>query len=307
VFLLETGNLTVKQADGFNTKVFSYLSDTPKASLVIFHGMAEHHERYDDFCRFLCGNGFDVYIYDHRGHGKDTKLEDLGFIAEKDGDKLLTGDAVNVVNTVRAQSRTKDFFVFGHSMGSFICRVVIQEICDINGAVICGTNYPDGATKAGGLCITALARKFKGAKKKAPGLNKFMFENKDYLSVSTRTVMDWLSRDNTVVGQYINDPYCGFVCTNSFYHDLIAVITQAAKKKAQLKTRKDFPMFFIAGAKDPVGGFGKQVDALVKFYNKNGYTAVKEKIYPECRHELLNELNKEEVYNDVLTWLYENI
>ena len=303
---MEKKTITVVQNDGFKTAVTACLADgEPKASIVVFHGMAEHHLRYLDFAEFMTSNGYDVYLYDHRGHGKDVKLEELGFIAEKDGDRLLYTDAINITKEIRSQARGGKFFLFGHSMGSFICRIVIQEVDDIDGAVICGTNYPDALTKSGGGMVTGIVKAFKGAHHVSPFINKMMFENKEYLSVSTRTVMDWLSRDNNVVGAYINDPYCGFVCTASFYCDLIGLIKRAGKSKMQLKTRKDLPMFFIAGDHDPVGGFGKQVEALVKFYEKNGYTAVSKKIYEGARHELLNETNKKEVYDDILNWYNE--
>ena len=296
--------ISVKQADGRISKVTGYLSDAePTASLLIMHGMAEHHERYEDFAGFLNSNGIDVYLYDHRGHGMDLKLEDLGFIAEKDGDRLLINDAITIARTLQKEKRTEKFFLMGHSMGSFVCRNTIQTVDDITGAIICGTNFPSGAVIGGGLFMSGLVKTFKGARHVSPFLNKVMFENKDYLSCSTRTVMDWLTRDNAVVGKYISDPYCGFICTASFYHDLVSLIKRAGKGSNIMKTRKDLPIYFIAGDKDPVGGFGKQVAALQRYYEKHGFTDTSIKLYKECRHEILNELNKQEVYDDVLAFI----
>lgn len=334
-FQMPEKSLTVRQKDGHMTYIYPYLceappagrtdraaSDTlsvpdgerfsgmtasgkaayPVASVLILHGMAEHHERYEAFARFLNAAGLDVYLYDHRGHGTAAKLEDLGHLSSSRGYEKIMEDALAVVARVREIKRTPDYFIFGHSMGSIITRCVLQRDDAFTGAVICGSTYPAKLTIAGGLLVSRLLCLLKGPEHRSPFLNHLLFESKPYMALSDRTVMDWLTRDHVVVGAYIADPYCGFLCSTSFYHDLIKLSSIAGAGSGMCRTKKELPLFFLSGSDDPVGGCGKQIRKLSGFYQKHGYSDVTLKLYPEGRHELLNELNKEEVMNDLAEW-----
>ena len=134
-----------------------------------------------------------------------------------------------------------------------------------------------------------------------------MFGGKAYTSLCTRTTYDWLTRNNTIVGKYIDDPYCGFICSTSFYRDLIMLCKRSAIKRNIAKTRKDLPILLLTGDKDPVGGYSSQLIALQKIYNKLGFTNTSLTIYAEARHELLNELNAEEVYQDIFNFLHAHL
>ena len=134
-----------------------------------------------------------------------------------------------------------------------------------------------------------------------------MFGGKLYTSLCTRTTYDWLTRNNTVIGKYIDDPFCGFTCSTSFYRDLILLCKRSATKRNITKTRKDLPILFLTGDKDPVGGYASQIIALQKLYNKLGFTNTSLTIYSEARHELLNELNAEEVYQDIFNFLHAHL
>jgi alpha-beta hydrolase superfamily lysophospholipase len=296
-------NIALKQNDGYIIRVTHYAyPEQPKASILILHGMAEHQERYQAFAQFLVNCGYDVFTYNHRGHGVDNKLCDLGFIRADKGDQLLIQDAISVSEYIEKNNRTNKFYLFGHSMGSIIARNVIQAYSKYNGVVICGTSYPPRFLINMGLMLSTIIKCFKGAKHISPYLNNLIFGGKKYTSLSSRTAFDWLSRSNPIVGAYIHDPYCGFVCTTSFYHDLFKLIQQASKKSLIKLTRADLPMFVIAGERDPVSGYGKDTLKYVSLLKKAGFTNVTTKLYPECRHELLNELNKDEIYNDIQQW-----
>ncbi len=297
--------LTVPQSEGHETILYPYYTDTttPKASLVLFHGMAEHHSRYEEFAAFLNKNGYDVYLYDHRGHGKDKPIESLGYISSSNGDRLLVEDGKRVLTYVKEHNRSDRLILMGHSMGSLIARNVLQTFDELDGAIICGTTCPPRITSRFGMLFTSLYKKLKGADYPADFLDHVLFGGKNYTSLSERTSVDWLTRDHAHVDAYINDPYCGFICTASFYHDLVTLAYHAADHNAIAKTRKDLPLFFISGDKDPVGGYGKEVSALVSLYKKLGFTNTALTLYPECRHELLNELNRAEIMQDILTWL----
>ncbi len=301
--------IKLTQNDGCTIRLFYYeaATNTPLGSILILHGMAEHHKRYLDFIQALTKEGFDVYAYDHRGHGTDKKLSDLGFIAKKNGATLLVKDAYAVCNYIKEYGRSKKLAVFGHSMGSLTLRCLLQSYEEMDCAIVSSSTMPPrfiswfGSFLSGTLCL------FQGAKKQSSFLQKAMFGGKAYTSLCTRTSYDWLTRNNTIIGRYMDDPYCGFLCTTSFYRDLSQLAFQAAAKRGINKTRKDLPVLFLAGSKDPVGGNGTQIIKLHRLFTTLGFDKAELKIYPEARHELLNELNAEEVYSDIITYLHKTL
>jgi alpha-beta hydrolase superfamily lysophospholipase len=265
--------------------------------------MAEHQKRYQSFAEYLVNQGYDVYTYDHRGHGTECKLSELGFFAPSNGYLLVIQDAITISTYIEHNNRCGKFFLIGHSMGSILARNVIQSYDHYNGVVLTGTNYPSMPLVRSGLFLSFLIMKFKGPKHVSPYLNDLMFGGKKYTSLSTRTAFDWLSRSNPVVGAYIHDPYCGFICTASFYHDLVKLNLQEISKNQIQMTRRDLPLYILSGSKDPVGGYGKEIAKYVNVLWKLGFSNVTSKIIPDCRHEILNELNKEEVYSDIQSWI----
>lgn len=300
--------ITLKQKDGYRIKVTQYsCPKRPKASILILHGMAEHQKRYQIFAEYLVNNGYDVFTYDHRGHGTERKLSELGFFAPEKGYQLVVEDVIAVSEYIEQNNRCNKFFLFGHSMGSLIARNVIQQYDKYNGVILCGTAFPAKFLLTSGLFLSALIAKLKGAKHISPFLNNLMFGNKKYTALSSRTAFDWLSRSNPVVGAYIHDPYCGFTCTASFYHDLLK-LTQAATKRNHIRLSKtELPIYIISGEKDPVGGYGKEIQKFLNTLKKAGFSNVSSKLYPECRHELLNETNNEEIYSDIQQWIAKRI
>ncbi len=300
--------ITIKQKDGYITKL-TYLScpKRPKASILILHGMAEHQKRYAPYAQYLVDQGFDVFLYDHRGHGIDKKLNELGFFSYHKGYQLVIDDAISVSEYIVQNNRSNIFFLFGHSMGSLIARNIIQTYDKYNGVILCGTAYPPKPLIHAGLFMTSLIKKIKGPKYISPFLKNLLFGNKKYTKLADRTAFDWLTRSNPIVGAYIHDPYCGFICTSSFYNDLLKITSNAANKKLIGMTRLDLPMFIISGERDPVGAYGKDIKRLLSTYKKLGFTNIAYKLYPDCRHELLNELNNDEVYSDITHWLSKRI
>lgn len=300
----EVAYTLLKQKDGFQTKLTQFLSpNKPKASILILHGMAEHQKRYQIFAEYLNSMGYDVFTYDHRGHGTDKKLSELGFVAPEYGYQLLVEDAIAVSTYISQNNRSSKFFLMGHSMGSIIARNVIQEYDKYHGVLLTGTPYPQKLLTLSGLVLSSFVIKIKGEKHVSPFLNNLMFGNKKYTSLSTRTAFDWLSRSNPVVGAYIHDPYCGFICTASFYHDLLQMIHKITKKKQIRLTRHDLPLFIASGDKDPVTEYGKSINKYASILKKSEFSNVTIKLYPDCRHEILNELNRDEVFTDIQEWL----
>lgn len=298
----------LKQKDDYITKLTHYICPTnPKASILLLHGMAEHQKRYQDFANFLVNEGYDVYTYDHRGHGINTKLSELGFFSAKNGHQLVTSDAITVCDHIQKNGRSSKVILFGHSMGSFIARNVIQTKDSFHGVILCGTGHPTKPLIQSGLLAASFIRKLKGPKHISPFISNLMFGGKKYTSLTVRTAYDWLTRNNPVVGAYIHDPYCGFTCTASFYHDLFKLIQGSIKKAQYRSTNKELPLFIISGDRDPVCGYGKEFQKFISFLKKLNFVNISSKLYPECRHELLNELNNKEVYSDILNWIEDTI
>lgn len=300
----EITNISIKQKDGYTTKLTQYICpQAPTASILILHGMAEHPKRYHSFAEYLVNQGYDVFCYTHRGHGTDKKLSDLGFFGPEKGYQLVVKDAITVSEYIEQHNRCGKFFLIGHSMGSLISRNVVQSYDKYSGVVLSGTANPPYPLTLSGLFLSSLISRFKGPKHVSPFLDNLLFGGKKYTSLSTRTSFDWLTRSNPIVGAYINDPYCGFTCTASFYHDMIKLTQHATEKKLICLSKKELPLYILSGEKDPVGGYGKEVQKYVSTLKKCGFTNVSFKLYPDCRHEILNELNNEEVYSDIRQWI----
>lgn len=305
--MLQSNFNIITHIDGSKTKLYHFYSnDVPKGSVLIFHGMTEHHKRYIPFAEFLNECGIDVYLYDHRGHGTDTIIKDLGYIHNKNGHKLLVDDAHAVTKYVDTNKRSEKLVLMGHSMGSLVLRNVIQTFDKVNGAIICGTTYPKKIETISGLILSSIIQFRYGSKHISPFFNHILFGRKSYTNLANKTNFDWLSRNNMEIDAYINDPYCGFVCSISFYRGLLKLAYNASTVSRMKRTRKNLPLFIISGSKDPVGNYGKEVNKLISFYKKADYNNISYKLYKDCRHELLLELNANEVMDDIAKWLLNN-
>lgn len=302
---MKSEQLVLIQEDGYETTLYPSLTDqeTVKGTVVILHGLAEHHTRYREFTIYLNSCGYDVCTYDHRGHGTDKMLEDLGFFADHRGWEKVINDAVDVLHYVSENKRGQYLILFGHSMGSLIARSASEFSDFADAAVFCGTTAPPAFTTLAGLAVSSLLCTFKGKRHRSPMLNHLLFEGKKYRRLCERTSNDWLSRSHTSNGLYMNDPYCGFICTASLYHDLIKLAQVASKPANIRRTPDDLPILLISGAEDPVSSYGDEVIHLFEEYKKYGYSQTECILYENCRHELLNELNRREIMVDITNFL----
>ncbi len=297
--------ISIRQADGYITILRPYYTNhtCSKGSILVLHGMAEHYSRYIEFAEFLNHCGFDVFLYDHRGHGTDKKLEELGFFDEKDGNLKVIGDALNILRFIKKNGRSEHVILFGHSMGSLIARNVIQYDDQLDCVILCGTNHASRVQTEAGLLLSSVIQKFKGPRYLSTFMNNLMFGSKYYKRINERTAYDWLSRNHNIVGQYIHDPYCGFLCTISMYRDILKFVDYATSPSAIRRTRRNLPIYIISGENDPVGSCGADIFRFVALLQQLGFTAVDCTIYKECRHELLNELNNKEVMKNIVQWI----
>lgn len=276
----------------------------PKAILQIIHGIAERVERYDDFANYLNGQGFLVVAEDHMGHG--SSLEEGGVRGYFHGGWFTAvDDSCRLMKDTMAEFPNVPYIMFGHSMGSFMARTILAKYPDsgISAAIICGTGWqPTFALPVLIKVVEEICKKC-GEENPNEQLDNMVFGGFNKRIENARTPKDWLTRDEEIVDAYIADPMCGFVPSCGLLRDMMKGICYIQQPKNLAAMKKNLPVFFIAGREDPVGPYGKGVEQAAKAFRKAGMINVALKLYPGCRHEILNELNKEEVYADITKWL----
>lgn len=281
----------------------------PKAAVQIAHGIAEHIERYRDFMAFLADNGFVAVGNDHLGHGKSIgPRDDIGFFAEENGWSYVEKDMDRLHDIVSDEYPDVPYILFGHSMGSFLTRTYLIDHPDrYDAAVISGTGHQAKPMVLAGYLLAQLTVKAEGPRSIGYTLNDIAFGAYNKGFENPRTKFDWLSRDWHVVDAYIADPLCGFIATVSLFRDMMGGIKYITDMKNIEKMNKEKPVYFMSGAADPVGENGKGVNRAYDAFCKAGLKDVFLRLYPEGRHEMLNELNKDQVYRDILDWIKEKI
>lgn len=275
-----------------------------KGIVQIVHGIAEHVARYDGFASWLNTRGYLVVAEDHMGHG-DSRSEDTVQGYFHGGWVAAVEDTYQLMKDTMAAHPGVPYVLFGHSMGSFMARTILCKYPDsgITAAIICGTGWqPTFALPALIRVMEGICRK-EGEETASEKLDSMIFGGYNKAFAPARTPKDWLTRDEAVVDAYVADPGCGFVASCGLLRDMMQGIYYIQQKKHLTGMKKHLPVLFIAGGMDPVGANGKGVQQAAKEFKKAGMINVACKIYPDCRHEILNELNKQEVYEDVANWL----
>lgn len=281
----------------------------PKAVIQISHGIAEHIDRYEEFMAFLADNGFVVAGDDHLGHGKSICApEEQGFFAENDGWTFAVNDMKKLHDYMAEKYPDIPYVFFGHSMGSFLTRTyIIKYPSDYTAVIISGTGMQASAMSEAGYLMAKTATAIYGPHKIGNKLNDIAFGSYCKGIESPRTPNDWLSRDPAEVDKYTNDPLCGFVPTVSVFRDMMGGIKFVSDSKNIAKMNKKAPVLFMSGEKDPVGEYGKGVERAYKAFCDAGQEDVFLKLYKDGRHEMLNEINKHEVFSDILSWINSKI
>ena len=276
----------------------------PRAVLQIVHGIAEHIARYDAFANFMASQGFLVVAEDHMGHG--GSIGDDGFPGYFEGGWFkAVADCHRLLNYTRAEFPDLPYVILGHSMGSFLVRTLLMKYpkSGLSAAVLSGTAWMHRGVINAGLATASLVCKTQGAQSYNRMINSMMFGSYNRRIKEKRTAYDWLTRDAVCVDAYMADPLCGFAVTAGLARDMLKGMRCNQESDNLQKMKKDLPVLFISGSEDPVGDYGKGVKRAFAEFEKAGMERVDIRLYPDCRHELLNELNKQEVYDDVLQWL----
>lgn len=297
-----------KSEDGTDVFVYNWLPDDgvkTKGIVQISHGMAETAKRYERFAELLTENGYIVYANDHRGHGKTAKtIEDLGYLADEDGFNWLVKDLHKLTNIIKKENDSMPLFLFGHSMGSFAGqKYIMLNGNELDGLILSGSNGKQGIILNVGTIVAKREVKKNGRKAKSTKLDKLSFGGFNKEFKPNRTDFDWLSRDNDEVDKYMDDPFCGTVFTAGYFYDFLTGLKEIEDEDNLKMIPKDLPIYIFSGDKDPVGKFGKGVINLVNRYKKYGVKDISYKLYKDGRHEMLNEINRDEVMDDIINWL----
>lgn len=274
------------------------------AMMQISHGMCEYIERYEPHISYFTSRGILVFGNDHLGHKRSVKTdEDLGYMGSCDGWKHMYEDVHTMSVMMKKRYPSLPLFLFGHSMGSFVARAAIGDYGkDYDGAIICGTG---GTNKLLGFGLTAIhiSRRLRGERARSAFLTKLSFGSYNKRYDRVRTPQDWLSRDEVVVDVYRKDKYCMFTFTTAGYEDLLSILDYVSQDRWYDSVPEKLPVFLIAGQMDPVGDFGEGVKEVYERLKQRPRKKCEMKLYPGMRHEILNEIGKEEVYEDIVNFI----
>ncbi len=301
---------TITTEDGRLIVIHHWLADSHSATspsngsfkgyLHICHGMAEHIERYHDFARAMAAQGFYVFGHNHRGHGMN---ESLGHYADENGWQKTIIDTKAVQDAVITE-QSLPVFMFAHSMGSFIAQGFAMRHGErLSGLILSGSNYQHPFLYYAGRLVAQFENLRLGMGKPSHVMDKLSFASFNSHFKPNRTEFDWLSRDPTQVDQYIKDPLCGFVCSAETWRQLLGGLIEISKPVNLNKIPAHLPLFLLGGDCDPVGRMGKGIPALANKLKQSNHPQVDVKLYKDARHEMLNEICKLDVYQDVANWL----
>lgn len=308
---MKKSNFTFKGEEDIDIYVYKYEPierENINGIVQISHGMSEEASRYERFAKYLTDNGYIVYINDHRGHGRSAKdIHNIGILAKKDGIHCIVKDLNRLTNIIKEENKEVPIFLFSHSMGSFAAqKYIIDHSKDIDGVILSGTNGLYGLEVDLGFLVAKFMSKVQGREKQAYLIDKIAFGGFNKAFKPNKSEFDWLSRDEKEVIKYIENEYCGVVFSNGYFYDLFKLFKEIRYVNNLNKISKTLPIYIFAGDKDPVGKFGKGIIKLYDNYKKADIENVEYKLYEGGRHEMLNEINREQVMADILNWIKGN-
>ncbi len=278
-----------------------------KGVVQISHGMAEYSNRYSRFALELCKAGYAVFISDHVGHGSSVENKEmLGFFGEENGEETFIDDLKALTDIAKSEYPNLPFFMLGHGMGSLIARKYTAKYGYLlDGVIYSGTSGENPALGVGILLANTMIKQ-NGPMHRSEVLDTIAFGSYNR-KTQKRTECDWATRDEAEVDKFIADELCGYKYTVSGMKVLFTTLKQVTTRRWYNTIPLSMPIFLISGSKDPVGDYGKGVTEVYKNLKKTGHKNVSMKLYEDARHEILNEINRDEVYKDIIEWLDKNV
>ncbi|MGE5322138.1 MAG: lysophospholipase [Actinomycetota bacterium] len=300
---MNESTFTFTAADGTEVFVYRWLPAGPCTAVIqIIHGLAEHAGRYRRLAETLTAAGYGVYASDLRGHGRTVRgAEDLGFFAEHDGWRKCLNDLREVSQIIAAENPGTPLLLLGHSMGATFARQFMAEHGDaLAGVVLSGCGGQPTALALAGRLVARIEKLRLGARGRSALIQSLTFDSFNKPFEPARTRFDWLSRDPAEVDKYAAGPLCGFNASVQLWIDMLDALPGIAK--SCIGVPKTLPIYVISGSRDPVSAGTKMLQPMLAQYRAAGLQ-VEHKFYPEARHEVLNEINREEVTTDLLKWI----
>lgn len=288
-----------KNAAGEQVTYLHWNVFAPRGAVVISHGMVEHPARYEDLALFLNANAIAVYAICHIGHGEDAKI--LNHM-DKGGFDRCIANLNYLVKLARAECRAP-VVLLGHSMGSFMAQHYITRYNNLSGLILSGSTTASPLVKVGAALAKILCFFSSDKTKPSPFLNNMAFGSYNKAFPDAKTDFDWLSRDREQVEKYVDDPLCGGICSVSFYQNLTAGMASMGDPRKLARINKNLPIYIQGGDMDPVSDMGKGLYSLKMQYDALGIRQVRMDVYPGARHEIFNEINRDEVYRNTLAFI----
>jgi alpha-beta hydrolase superfamily lysophospholipase len=292
--------------DGFRLSARRWVPKAPRAILQLSHGIMEHASRYAPFAAACAAAGIAVYAHDHRGHGGSIdEGTPLGFFAAEAGWAKVVGDLFSMHEHARAEHPGVPVFFFGHSMGACLGRAhLLAHGGEVVGAVLSATSWRAGPLNHGLRLVAQRESRKHGPRAPSPRMSNMVFGTFNLRFRPARTDFDWLSRDTTKVDAYIADPLCGFPCSGQLWADFLGGLSQVEKAENDpSRLSPVLALLLVVGSHDPVSMWGLGHKQLAKRYRAAGNVDIDDRRYPEARHELINETNRNEVWNDIIGWI----
>lgn len=276
----------------------------PSAVVQLSHGMCEYALRYAPYAAHLASRGIVFAGNDHLGHGAGARESgNLGYIADEYGPDLMVSDLNTMTGILKERYPGVPVILLGHSMGSFLCRLYLSSYAeDLAGAIIMGTGGPDAPVGLGCFLASAVSL-FRGRRHPSPFLSKIAFSGYTKRCAKEEGGFAWLSVNRENVKRYEEDPLCGFVFTAGGFYDLFSMIGAVSTQEWAAGIPTDLPILVVSGAEDPVGGYGKGVMKVVSMLSGAGARRLTARLFPNDRHEILNENDREKVYAYIDGWI----
>lgn len=306
---MQTLSYSINCGDGHTMPVYGWLpADEPIAIMHICHGMAEYGERYESIARYFTNEGIAVFVHDQRGHGKAvTSISEQG-ITVPDWFNKQVNDFDLCIRHHRKNYPGKKVFLLGHSMGSFLAQRYFELYGkNVDGLILSASNGKPDPLMGMGIGVAWLQMKLFGNRYKSNLIDTLSFGQFNKKFKPNRTVSDWLSKDEAQVDKYVADERCGFVCTASFYYYFFKGIKDSFNKEEIKKIPSNVPVYAFAGDKDPVGLEGKGFIQLINNWKAAGVQDISYHLYKNGRHEMMNEVNREEVIGNVIAFIKSKI
>lgn len=292
--------------DGDTLTIKEWIPSVPtRGTIHLLHGMAEHSGRYHEFANFLKHRGWRVLAHDHRGHGnRISESRPAGHFSGVDGWNKVVSDVRSVVEA-KVDSASRDpYFLFGHSMGSFIAQAFTQQYAaKVSGVILSGTGYQPAWYLQANEWVSKMERFRCGHRGVSGLLRKLTFDKFNQQFAPNRTPFDWLSRSDEAVDRYIEDPLCGFDCSTQTWVEFIHGMKKITRNYEKFTLPEDIAFMLLSGAADPIHADNQGVVKLGRALRRCGVRSVTTKLYPDARHEILHETNKDEVMEDMHEWL----